>query len=93
MEQAFILPQKIEEKSFFSRHQTACILFLMFLASVIVRTIIGGFSKHISVMFDELIYYAQAESLIKRGYFAIYDGSYIYQGTRVLYSLLIAPAF
>ncbi len=77
----------------FEQHKTLFLLWGLFFISVIVRTIIAAFPKHILVLYDELIYYSYAENLARgRGFPMIYQFLYNHQ-SRFLYSILISPAF
>ncbi len=83
----------MEKLNHLDRKKTFLILLIMFGLSVFIRTLIGGFEKHILVIHDEVIYYAYAQNLGSgNGFSKIYNAIYNYDN-RFLYSVLIAPAF
>ena len=67
------------------------IAFFLFLSSVIVRTMVGGYLKAAGTYTDEWIYLQSAYDIAK-GYGANSRYGLPYLGSRWLYSVLIAPA-
>ena len=68
------------------------ILLVLFCANTVFRSILANFPKCISIYHEEQWYYLLAENLAKgRGFPSVYYGHYTIW--RVVYSILIAPAF
>ncbi len=74
------------------KNRTWIWIVLVFLSILLIRFPLAAFMKHAQTYEDEWLYYTMAESLARgKGFPVIYYGVSHYE--RVLYSLLISPAF
>ncbi len=77
---------------FYKKHKMTVTLWLLFLLSVAVRTFIFRGEKLVTTYEDEILYYGLAENLARAHSFSIYYSPY-FRADRVIYPLLITPAF
>lgn len=74
-------------------HNPKQTLWIIFMVGFLVRLYFAVFLKHVWCYFDELSYYNVAENLAHgNGFPVVYPGT-SFNSQRILYSILIAPAF